>query len=128
AAEGNGQMRVIAADAPLLVEGLPRCPGRSCVLVAEGDVAVDVIANGLNAPRAGGRLAEQAPRQFGQSIGLAISAAEEKDEALAGKIFDGVLPIRRCDPIGRTRIVHDRTGGQPELTLRGNDSAAPVAV
>src|SRR5579864_4861412 len=51
AAEGDGKMRVIAADSRPLVEGFQGGPRRARVLVAKGDVAMDVIADRLDAAR-----------------------------------------------------------------------------
>lgn len=48
---------------------------------------MDVVADGVDAPRAGGRLAEQVPRDVGEAIRLAVSASEEENERLLGKIF-----------------------------------------
>ena len=56
AAERDGQMREVAADALALVEGLPRRLGRARVLRSRSDVAVDVVADRLHAPRAVGAL------------------------------------------------------------------------
>ena len=67
AAEGDRQMRVVAADALALFERLPRGSRRSGVLVVERDVAMDVVADRLHASGAGGRSAEQIPRDAGQA-------------------------------------------------------------
>ena len=42
-------MRVVAANAGAFVEGIERAARRSGILVIEGDVVMDVIADGLNA-------------------------------------------------------------------------------
>src|SRR4029434_6932141 len=53
ATEGDGEVRVITAHTVPLVEGLPRRLGAARVLVAKSDMAVDVIADRLDAPPSG---------------------------------------------------------------------------
>ena len=45
------------------------------VLVAEGDVAMNVVADGLDAGPAGWRDGKKLPGNVGESVGLAIAAA-----------------------------------------------------
>src|SRR6185295_4654728 len=59
AAEGDRQVRVVAAHARPLIEGLPRRLRRPRVLIAENDVAMHVVADGVDAIGAGGRMAEE---------------------------------------------------------------------
>ena len=103
-------MRVVAADAFAFLESLPRGSRRSGILVAEGDVAVDIVADGVDAAGASGRLAEEVPRDAGQAIRLAVSAAEEEYERFLGKILHRVLVLRSCDRVGLARVVQQRTG------------------
>ena len=91
-------MRVVAADALALVEGLPRGSRRARVLVAERDVVMDVVADRLHAAGAGGRLPNSSQAMSGQPIGLAVSAAEQEDERLFGKVLDRVLLLRQARP------------------------------
>src|SRR5215213_9064236 len=58
AAERDGEMGVIAADALAFRVSLPRRPGGARVLVSEGDVTVDEVANRLNSGPARRRLLE----------------------------------------------------------------------
>src|ERR1700683_459652 len=76
AAERNGEMGKVAADAAALLVRLPGAFGRARVRVAELDVAVDVIANRLHQRPALGRGAEFGPRQLDEAIGFAVPAAE----------------------------------------------------
>ncbi len=110
AAECDRQMRVVAAHAFAFLESLPRRSRRSGILVAEGDVAMDVVADGLDAAGAGGRCAEQVPRDAGQPIGLAVSASEEEYERLLGKIFHRMLVLRSGDRVGLACVVQQCTG------------------
>ena len=81
ATEGDGEVRVIAADAGPLLESLPGRLRGAGVLVTEGDMLMDEIADGLDAFPSGGRLAEEVPSYLGQQIGLAISAPQQEQHA-----------------------------------------------
>ena len=47
-------MRIIPADAGAIAEGFPSRPAGAGVFVAEGDVLVNVIADGLDAAQSSG--------------------------------------------------------------------------
>ena len=108
AAEGDRQVGVVAAHAFALLERLPGRSRRSRILVAERDVAMDPVADRLDAPGAGRRVAEQVPGDAGQPIGLAVTAAEQEDERLLREIFHGMLVLRLRDRIGLACIVQQR--------------------
>ena len=121
-------MREVAAHAPAFLERLPRRSRRSGVLVVEGDVVMDVVADGLDAARAGGRVAEQVPRDAGQPIGLAVSAAEQEDERLLGQIFHRVLMLGHGDRIGLARVVqHAQSADSRSRPAGATMRRAPVA-
>ncbi len=63
AAERNGEVRIVAADALALLVSLPRGLGGARMLVAEGDVAVNEIADRLHPRPAERRLLEQLARR-----------------------------------------------------------------
>jgi hypothetical protein len=69
------------------------------MLVAKGDVAMDVIADRLDARPTGGRLGEELPGDVGQAVGLALAAAQEIDDRLGRQVLDRVLGRRRGDDI-----------------------------
>ena len=91
AAERDGEMRIIAANALALVEGFPRRLGCAGVLIAERDMTVNEVANRLNTgpPRPG--LLEQLPGNVGQPVGLAVPAPEEVNDGVRRQVLDGVL-------------------------------------
>ena len=97
------------------------------VLVAEGDVVVDEVADRLDAPPAGGAGAEQLPGGLGQPVRLAVAAAQQVDQGLVRQILHRVLHRRRVDRIGGARIVDHRIGAKAGLAGRGHHPAAPVA-
>jgi hypothetical protein len=127
AAERDRQVGVVPAHAGALVVGLPRRLGGPGVLVAEGDVLVDEVADGLDPPPAGRPVAEEGPRHLGEPIGLAVAAAQQEDEAVLREILDRVLLRRGGDHVGLTAVVDDRVGGEPERARGRDDAAAPVA-
>jgi len=58
-------MREVAADAGTFAEGVGSASGSAGVLVIEGDVVMDVIADGLHARIAGRGAAEELPGDVG---------------------------------------------------------------
>lgn len=90
-------MCVVTANASALVVGLPRALASPRVLVAELDVLVHEIADGLDPRPARLRLAEQAPSLLGQSIGFAVAAAEQEDQRFLGQILERDLRHMRHD-------------------------------
>src|SRR5438552_18507016 len=77
AAESNRQMCVVAANAVALHVRFERSSGGARVLVAEGQMVVYEIADGLHPRPAERRMSEQAPGLVGQAIGLAVAAAQQ---------------------------------------------------
>ena len=61
AAEGDGQMRVVAANAGPFAESLRGAAGGAGVLVVEGNMVMNVIADCLHARVPGSRAAEELP-------------------------------------------------------------------
>src|SRR5215207_5696134 len=80
AAERDGEMGVIATDALAFCISLPRRPRGARVLVSEGDVTVDEVADRLNPGPARWCLLEQLPGDVRKPVGLAIAAAEQIDQ------------------------------------------------
>ena len=128
AAERNGEVSVIAADALALAVGLPCGLGRAGMLVAEGDVAMDEIADRLDA-----RPPRRCPSRTvasaisGKSVGLAIAATQEIDEGVRGQVFNGVLNGRRESGIRQAAVTNHAVGGEAHPPLRRDHAAAPVA-
>ncbi len=76
AAERDREMREIPANAVPLGVGLRRRARRAGVFVAECEMAMHKVANGLDARPAERRVLEKTPCFLRQDVGLAISAAE----------------------------------------------------
>src|SRR5687767_5044254 len=95
AAKRDGEVSVVTTHTLAFIEYLPRCHSRARMLVAEGDMTMDEIADPLDARPARWQLFEQLPSCLGQAIGLAVATAEEKDERLRRQILYRVLESRR---------------------------------
>src|SRR5947209_19179797 len=76
AAESDRQMCVVAANAVALYVCFRCSPGGAGVLVAEGQVVVYEIADGLHPRPAERRMSEQAPRLVGKAIGLTVATTQ----------------------------------------------------
>src|SRR5204862_7277353 len=74
AAERDGEMGVIAADALAFRVSLPRRLAGARMLVSERDVTVHEIADRLDPRPARRRFLEQSPGNFRKPVGLAIAA------------------------------------------------------
>src|ERR1039458_10838950 len=72
AAEGDGEMRVVAADALPFVESFRGATGGAGILVVKGNMVMDVIADGLHPRVPWSRAAKELPSRLRQQIGLAI--------------------------------------------------------
>src|ERR1700688_775106 len=112
AAERDGKVRIVAADALALVEHFPRRHGRARMLVAECDMVVNEIADRLDPRPAGRRLLEQPPRNVGEPVGLAVAATKQIDQGVRRQFLNGVLRGLRNDDIGQAAIAHRPVGRQ----------------
>src|SRR5450432_2121834 len=76
AAEGDGQMRKVAAYAGALLIGLPGGLGASRVAVTKRQVSVHEVADGLHAAPAAGRSTEELPSRGRKPVRFAVAATE----------------------------------------------------
>ena len=79
AAERDGEVRVVATHTLAFIEDLPGRHRGARMLVAEGDVPMDEIADRLDARPPRWQLFKEVPGNVGQALGLAVTTAEEKD-------------------------------------------------
>src|SRR4029453_1401903 len=82
AAEGDGQVGEVAADALAVGEDLQGGLRGAREFVAELDVLVDEIANRLHAPPAERGAGEQVPSDLGHLVGLAVPTSQEEHQRL----------------------------------------------
>jgi hypothetical protein len=74
ATQRDREVRIIPADAGAIAAGFPSSPAGPGVLVAKGNMLVNVVADSLDAAPAEWRLHEQRPGGLGEPVALAISA------------------------------------------------------
>ena len=125
AAESDGQMRIVAADAGPFVESLKGAAGGSGVLVVECDVVMNVIADGLHARIPWSYMAEELPGSLRQPVGLTVAAAQQEHENFFRQILHGVLPGPEHDFIGPAVVTDDAVGRQAN-SARGRKHAVAL--
>ena len=126
-AEGDGKMCVVAANAGPFVESLRGAAGRAGVLVVEGDMVMNIIADGLHARVPWSRAAEELPSRLGQQIGLAIAAAQQEHEGFFGQILHGVLPGGGHNLIWLAAISDYSVGRKAEASCRREQAVAEIS-
>src|SRR6266403_3348455 len=80
ATEGDREVSIVPADAGAIAEGFPSRPAGTRMFIAEGNVLVNEVADGLDATPAERRLPEQRPCDLGKPIGLAIAAGQQEHQ------------------------------------------------
>ena len=120
-------MRVVAADAGAFVECLRGAARGAGILVVEGDVVMNVVADGLHARVPRSRAAEELPGRLRQQVGLAIAAAQQEYEGFFGQILHGVLPGVGHNFIRLAAIVDYAVGRQAEAARRRENAMALVS-
>ena len=117
---GNSEMRVFAADTGAVAVGFPDRAASACMLMAEDDVLVHIIANSLDPSPARRRRSEQRPSDFGKTLGFAITSAEKKNHRVVRKILDGVLLCIGKNRLRLTLVVDNASGREANLPGRSN--------
>jgi len=127
AAQRDRQVGKVAAHAATLDHDVGGGPGRAGVLVAEGDMGMNEIADRLHARPARRCRAEAGPSRVHETIGLAVSAAQQEDQRVVRQFRDLVCARRRFDRVGQARIRDQRVRGNCELACRRHQSATEIA-
>jgi hypothetical protein len=88
------------------------------MFVSKGNVAMDDVADRLDARAPRWRLFEVVPGYFGQAVGLTVPTTEEKDERLCRQIVHRVLGSRRGYHVGRpvSRTTPSPRNSRPDST------------
>ena len=81
-------MGIVAADALAFLIGLPRRLAGAGVLISEGDMMMDKIADRLHPRPARRRFLEQLPGDVRKPVGLAIAAAQQIYQGIRGQVLD----------------------------------------
>src|SRR6185437_4921632 len=100
-AEGDRQVGIVAANAAAFVERLLGRLRRSSVLVAEGDVAMNVVADGLDVGPAGRRAGKKASTQCRRAGWSRSSGCQQKGDRVGGQVLHGVLGRGRGNYVGQ---------------------------
>ncbi len=97
------------------------------MLIAEGDAAMDEIADRLDARPSRRRPFEEFPGHVGQAVGLTVAATQEKGQCLGRQVLHCVLSGRRDNHIRQAGIMNDAIGRQAHPAGGSEDAAAPIA-
>src|SRR5580693_2873809 len=120
-------MRIVAAHPPALGVCFIGRSGGAGMLVAERYVILDEVADRLHPRPAGRRIAEQAPRLVAETIGLAVPAAEQKQDDFRRQVSNLVLHSVQFDRVRQARVTYDGIRAEAEMPGRCNEAAAPIA-
>ena len=130
AAERDGQVRKVAADAGLLVKALQRTAGRARRAVVEMDALVHEIADRLNTRPAQRGRPEMGPRKGQQlAVDLAITAGQQKLQNILGQFMRCVLVCAVVDRVWQATVVDPGMVAQVYAgDVRGDlDTSAAIA-
>lgn len=127
AAEGDGEMGEVAADALALAVDVGCGEGGTGEVVAEGDVGMDPLADGFDAGETFGRAGEEFPGGFVKEIDFAVAACEEELENFGGEFIDGMLAGAGIDGVEEAGVVDCGVIAEAQGAGLGDDSAAGVA-
>ena len=127
AAERDSEMREVPAHTAPLGIGFRSRTCRAGVFVAESEMVMHKIANGLNTRPAGRRIFEKPPGFVRQQVGLAITAAEQKLKCLRRQMLDLMLHGIQNHGIRCAAIPDDRIGSKGKTPGGSNEPVAPIA-
>ena len=90
-AESDRKMRVVAANTAVFLICFKSRSGRAGVLIAEDYVIVHEVADGLHPRPTQWSGSEKPPRLVGQTIGLTVTTAKQKQYDFRGQVLNLVL-------------------------------------
>lgn len=120
-------MREVPANSDTLLVAFGSRPVASRELVAKLDMAVNVVADRLDAAPAAADAAERRPGQIRQPLGVAIATAQQIHQRLVGKPVQRDLFGMRRNLVGQSAILDDELVPKIDLTDRGDKPRADVA-
>ena len=97
------------------------------MLVAEGQMIADEIADSLHPAPATRARSEMAPCDIGESVGFAIAAAEQKHQSFVRQLFDGDLVGVQFYRIGQAAVLDDGVGRDREVAARRDEPPHCIA-
>ena len=98
--KGHCKMSEVPANAAALLVSLRSGAIASCVMIAEFDAIVSVVANGLRALPTALDTSKERPCQVGELFGVAIATSEKEGENLSGQRTYVPLLRGRADLVG----------------------------
>src|SRR3990170_2964247 len=101
-------MGEVTADPNLLGMALPRCPGRTGIVIVEPDALMHIVADRLHPCPAPLNTAEKTPRCVRELVGVTVPAAEKVDENIVRKLLDGLLRCVGNDKIGHAGVLDQK--------------------
>src|SRR5271166_6619640 len=130
AAERDGEMGEVAADADAFAHGIAGATGWARVGIAEPDLRVNEIADRLHDPRAPGQFSEPRPGEIGELVAVAIAARKQEQQHVVGKVGDGRRRHIRRRLVRLAGVVNDEAIGEwarvPRVDRGGDEN--PLAV
>ncbi len=118
AAEGNGEVLEVAADAVAFVVNIQRGLGRPREMVAKCDVSLHPVADGLHLRPPRRQMSEQLPRQVSQhAVDFAIPAGQQEYQRLRRQVFDGNTGRVLVNRIGLAGVLNQRGVRQAQKYL-----------
>ena len=97
------------------------------MLVAERYVILDEVADRLHPRPTRRRVAEQAPSLVGETIGLAVTAAEQKQYDFRRQVPNLVLLSIQFDRVRQARVANDGVRAEAEMPAGRNEAVAPIS-
>ena len=127
AAQRDGEVGEVPANAAPLVMGIPRRSGPARVLVTEPHAVVDVIADRLNQRPSLADFAESGPCETDQAIRLAITAAEQINQDVHRQRLQRTLRRFRDHCIRFSAVPYEDVRRDRQAARRRADDVADVA-
>src|SRR5665213_2858615 len=126
-AESNGEVGEIAANpGPFRIYVVGRL-GRAGEGIAEADVVMHPVADGLYSAPACRRIVEEIPRDIGKAIDLAITAGKEERQYVGRQVLDRELDGVRVERVGLAEILDLRIVPKPHAPGGRDDAGTAVA-
>src|SRR5258708_5727353 len=127
AAQGDGEMGEVAADADALIVAFGSGAVAAGVMVAERNALMDIVADRLHPGPSAVDAAEQRPCQIGQLLGIAVATAQQIDQDVVGQFTDRNLSRVGSRGIGQTAVGDQKRVANFQQAGRCYDPGAGVA-
>jgi hypothetical protein len=126
AAERDGEMGEVAADADALMHGLAGATSWARVGITEPNFRVNEIADRLHTLGAG-QLSELRPGEIGELVAIAVAAREQEQQRFVGKVGDRRRPQVGWCLVRLARVPNHEAIGERDEPRRNFDARDPIA-